>query len=615
MKKLFLSILCFTSFIAYSQTGNVGINTTDPKITLDITGQPSVASKADGVLVPRMKRSELIAKVAANTYTAAAHNGTLIFITDIDGTTTAATAGITTANSFYYLDSSTWKPFVGSSSTGVDATNDAFVNNSNFTRVELGTQSDASTARTAGTEFVIKDDGKVGIGNPAPNYKVDVVSDTPSYLKLTNSDDSKNFHVQTDGMGNTVRIGTTSTDTKLTISAGGTEAIFVETDRRVSIGSDMTDKTAVLDVKANDKGILIPRINLTSNTLDLNGDGDNSVANQAIGLLIFNSGTILPKGFYYWNGTEWRSIDDSTAIAPTVSSINCNGAILNPKSYTSGTPFSGTLTVPYSGGNGGSYSNGTNVYTSNGLNFLLQGGKLNVGSGNLVFIVSGMPTVSSPTATSVTINNTYVPFLTAAQNCSASVGNSSNAEILETAVMGPLVQMNDPRTGYGLMATTPDGKYSVRVWDIFGGIPGNVSVQIRPNTTLSSLSWNHDAKYYNNSGAGAILVYAKNIATFPTTALGKWCGTTNTGTNNFSLQGSSTSDFVNPWGDFGIADGSNIEHRRYTWTNVDPNDKTMYQAEIMMGLFNNSLLNSTNCPSGVCNFTKAYIKITQVSAN
>lgn len=386
---------------------------------------------------------------------------------------------------------------------------------------------------------------------------------------------------------------------------------------QVGINTSTPNANAVLDIVSptNNKGILVPKVNLTSSTLDLNGDGDNNIANQPTGLLVFNDGTTFTKGYYFWNGSEWLSVTNARTTVATASSINCLGAILTPKAYTAGTPFNGLLTIPYAGGNGGSYSNGT-PQTVNGLTFTLQGGQLQAGTGNLVFNVSGTPTVSSPTETSISINSSSVPFLTASQSCTATVGNSSQATITESAVMGPLIQMDDPRTGYGIMATTPDGKYSIRVWDIYNGIPGNVSVQIRPNTALSSLTWNHDAKYYNNSGAGAILVYAKNVATFPTGALGKWCGTTNSGTNNFTLQGSLTTDFVNPWGDFGIADGSNIEHRRYTWTNTDPNDRTMYQAEIMLGLFNNtSNMNTTTCTNGVCGFTKAYIKITQTSGN
>ena len=70
----------------------------------------------------------------------------------------------------------------GSAGGGGDLTNDAFINNAGSTRVELGTQSDGSTARTAGTEFVITDSGKVGIGITTPTSKLEVNGDATNYI-------------------------------------------------------------------------------------------------------------------------------------------------------------------------------------------------------------------------------------------------------------------------------------------------------------------------------------------------------------------------------------------------------------------------------------------------
>jgi hypothetical protein len=68
----------------------------------------------------------------------------------------------------------------GSAGGGGDLTNDAFINNAGSTRVELGTQSDGSTARTAGTEFVITDAGRVGIGTVSPLTQIHVVATSSS---------------------------------------------------------------------------------------------------------------------------------------------------------------------------------------------------------------------------------------------------------------------------------------------------------------------------------------------------------------------------------------------------------------------------------------------------
>lgn len=61
------------------------------------------------------------------------------------------------------------------------------------------------------------------------------------------------------------------------------------------------DASALLDVSATNKGLLIPRIALTG-TNDV-----TTIATPATSLLIYNTGTTATTtpGFYYWNGTLW----------------------------------------------------------------------------------------------------------------------------------------------------------------------------------------------------------------------------------------------------------------------------------------------------------------------
>ncbi|MGS2737707.1 hypothetical protein [Sinomicrobium pectinilyticum] len=73
--------------------------------------------------------------------------------------------------------------------------------------------------------------------------------------------------------------------------------------QQTGIGTTTPDSSSVLDITATDKGILVPRIDLTSGTLDLDGQ-----PGQATGLLIFNIGNTFEQGFYFWNGTEWKAI-------------------------------------------------------------------------------------------------------------------------------------------------------------------------------------------------------------------------------------------------------------------------------------------------------------------
>lgn len=56
--------------------------------------------------------------------------------------------------------------------------------------------------------------------------------------------------------------------------------------------------SAMLDVESGSKGLLIPRVDLKSLINNV-----NPVLNPSNSLLVFNNGTNLPKGYYYWEQT------------------------------------------------------------------------------------------------------------------------------------------------------------------------------------------------------------------------------------------------------------------------------------------------------------------------
>ncbi|ANF51564.1 hypothetical protein A0O34_14085 [Chryseobacterium glaciei] len=102
MKKILLTATVLVSMTALTkaQQGRVGINTTTPAATLDVTANTADATRPDALLVPRMTENELAAK---NAVYLAAQNGALAFVTAVDGTTTAKTVNVT-ATGFYYYD-------------------------------------------------------------------------------------------------------------------------------------------------------------------------------------------------------------------------------------------------------------------------------------------------------------------------------------------------------------------------------------------------------------------------------------------------------------------------------------------------------------------------------
>lgn len=167
----------------------------------------------------------------------------------------------------------------------------------------------------------------------------------------------------------------------------------------LKIGTNPTTKnaSAVLELESTNKGFLAPRIPLLSNTDVV------TIPAPATGLLVYNTGvsTLKYVGYVFWNGTEWRSLDNSPTN-PSITALNCAGVISLSNSFTSGVAYSGTVQVPYTNGNGGSYTQGTPI-VQNGLTFTLNPGTLAVGSGLLVYTVTGTPNFSSPTTISVPI--------------------------------------------------------------------------------------------------------------------------------------------------------------------------------------------------------------------
>ena len=76
-------------------------------------------------------------------------------------------------------------------------------------------------------------------------------------------------------------------------------------------GTNQPDKSAAVEIKSNNKGLLIPRVKLDNNTQQL-----GLVAN-ANSLLVFNETGTLPKGYYYWDNTvgQWIPFATGTSVA------------------------------------------------------------------------------------------------------------------------------------------------------------------------------------------------------------------------------------------------------------------------------------------------------------
>ena len=70
---------------------------------------------------------------------------------------------------------------------------------------------------------------------------------------------------------------------------------------QVGINTNTPHPSAALDINSNNKGITIPKYNLTSLTSNV-----SPITQPAIGLMIYNTGNTFPKGIYYWIGSKWE---------------------------------------------------------------------------------------------------------------------------------------------------------------------------------------------------------------------------------------------------------------------------------------------------------------------
>lgn len=195
---------------------------------------------------------------------------------------------------------------------------------------------------------------------------------------------------------------------------------------QVGIGIKNPDPSSLLDINVDQispkKGVLFPNVTL------LSINDKTTIPNPAIGLVIYNTGkntNFSTPGFYFWNGTEWRLLDSSSGINPSIKSLQCGSAMLTPPRYDAGIPYFGTITLPYTMGNGGKYFSGTSK-TVNGLTYVLQGGELNYGNGNLFYTVTGTPNISSPEGSEFILD-----FLD--KSCKATLGDLNEIKSIQYA--------------------------------------------------------------------------------------------------------------------------------------------------------------------------------------
>lgn len=147
-------------------SGQVGINTTEPKTTFDVAASPLSNQKADGVLIPKLSGDDLRAK--NNLYEAPQH-GALLYITSADSQPAGKTENVT-APGFYFYDASLqkWTSLNNSSSGNItgswfvqNTTNPATANTENIYQQGKVAVGFSNTDAVSGKQLEVKGDFKI----------------------------------------------------------------------------------------------------------------------------------------------------------------------------------------------------------------------------------------------------------------------------------------------------------------------------------------------------------------------------------------------------------------------------------------------------------------------
>ena len=346
LKSIFVLSL-FTVMGAFAQSGYIGIGTTNPKATLDVTGTPGTVTTADGIIAPRLTGNQLAAKTAYGTDQTAAQ----VYVTAAATTPAGATINVT-APGYYYFDGTAWQKVGGSSSK--------FDYNPTTTSIDLKYLSNGVTARPAEKRFTINDNGSLLVGGAEfTSDKLVLDSGTPNVsiiLGGTNYASGVPYFNQTQFNGNKARgiLGSPTSalagDYHTTLSSGNygvtgwhfnstaisflqedtptatsnptqirftttstnslaqTDKMIIKADGNVGIGTTTPNASAQLDLSTTTRGFLPPR--MTSAQMNL-------INSPAEGLIVYCTNCLTSKGLRVFDGIDWVNMQGAPAPIAT----------------------------------------------------------------------------------------------------------------------------------------------------------------------------------------------------------------------------------------------------------------------------------------------------------
>ena len=165
MKKALFSAFLLSTLAVNAQIGKVGVNTDNPKATLDIQPSPAnslpTATTNEGVLIPKLSKTR-VANIATP------EDATMIYVSDVTYTGTNPAVADITSKGFYYYDADPVMP-INSRWKKLNVNAGANLYNTD------GTLTDNRTVNMNGKNLSFIGTGNVGIGKTATSvYKLDI---------------------------------------------------------------------------------------------------------------------------------------------------------------------------------------------------------------------------------------------------------------------------------------------------------------------------------------------------------------------------------------------------------------------------------------------------------
>ena len=165
MKKALFSAFLLSTLAVNAQIGKVGVNTDNPKATLDIQPSPAnslpTATTNEGVIIPKLSKTR-VANIATP------EDATMIYVSDVTYTGTNPAVVDITSKGFYYYDADPVMP-INSRWKKLNVNAGANLYNTD------GTLTDNRTVNMNGKNLSFIGTGNVGIGKTATSvYKLDI---------------------------------------------------------------------------------------------------------------------------------------------------------------------------------------------------------------------------------------------------------------------------------------------------------------------------------------------------------------------------------------------------------------------------------------------------------